>query len=118
MREATTTMATYTVKPGDTLWGIAQAQCGDGSVWPKIYHDNRWIIGNNPNLIRPGQVLAVNCPPRPGIYYTVEPGDNLTLIAQKVCGNANWQKIYDENKNVIGDNPDLIFPGQVLLVVC
>src|SRR5271169_3862970 len=29
--------APYTVKAGDTLWGIAQSQCGDGSVWPKIY---------------------------------------------------------------------------------
>ena len=52
----------YTVKPGDTLWGIAQSQCGDGSVWPKIYHENRWVIGNNPNLIHPGQVLNIDCP--------------------------------------------------------
>jgi nucleoid-associated protein YgaU len=111
-------MGTYKVQPGDTLWGIALSQCGDGSVWPKIYHDNRWVIGNNPNLIRPGQVLNINCPPSPGIWYVVEPGDTLEGIALKVCGNKNWQKIYNENIAVVGDNPDLIFPGQVLHVVC
>ena len=108
----------YTVKAGDTLWGIAQSQCGDGSVWPKIYHENRWVIGNNPNLIHPGQVLNIDCPPPGGIWYTVEPGDNLTLIAEKVCGNENWEKIYKENKAVIGGNPNLIHPGQVLHIVC
>jgi nucleoid-associated protein YgaU len=112
-------MPAYTVKPGDTLWGIAQNLCGDGAVWPVIYHQNKWIIGSNPNLIRPGQVLWVNCPPPPhGIWYEVEPGDNLTLIAQKVCGNDNWQKIYNENKGTIGGNPNLIYPGQLLHIVC
>ena len=111
-------MAPYTVKQGDTLWGIAQSQCGDGSVWPRIYHDNRWVIGNNPNFILPGQVLNINCPPAPGIWYEVESGDNLTLIARKFCGNDDWEKIYNDNKAVIGSNPNLIFPGQVLFVKC
>jgi nucleoid-associated protein YgaU len=111
-------MSQYTVKQGDTLWGIAQSQCGDGSVWPKIYHENRWVIGNNPNLIHPGQVLYINCPTPGGIWYLVEPGDNLTKIAENVCGNDDWQKIYNENKNVIGGNPNLIHPGQVLHIVC
>jgi nucleoid-associated protein YgaU len=112
-------MSQYKVVAGDTLWGIAQSQCGDGSVWPKIYHENRWVIGSNPNVIRPGQVLNINCPPSPGgTWYEVEPGDTLTGIAQKICGNDNWKKIYNENKAVIGGNPDLIYPGQVLHVVC
>jgi nucleoid-associated protein YgaU len=111
-------MPEYTVKPGDTLWGIAQKECGDGSVWPKIYNENKWVIGNNPNLIHPGQVLHIDCGKPGGVWYTVEPGDNLTLIAQKVCGNKDWEKIYKENKGVIGKNPDLIKPGQVLHIVC
>ena len=111
-------MATYTVVPGDTLWGIAQAQCGDGSVWPVIYFQNKWIIGDNPNIIQPGQVLTINCPTPGGIWYEVEPGDTLTGIAEKICGNDNWKKIYNENKTVIGGNPNLIFPGQWLHIVC
>jgi len=112
-------MTQYTVVAGDTLWGIAQSQCGDGSDWPKIYHDNKCVIGNNPNIIRPGQVLNVLCPTtQGGVWYEVEPGDTLSGIAEKVCGNDNWQKIYKENKNVIGGNPNLIYPGQVLHIVC
>jgi nucleoid-associated protein YgaU len=111
-------MSQYTVQQGDTLWGIAQSQCGDGSVWPVIYYENRWVIGNNPNLIHPGQVLYINCPTPGGIWYEVEPGDNLTRIAEKLCGNDDWKKIYNENKNVIGGNPNLIKPGQWLHVVC
>jgi nucleoid-associated protein YgaU len=112
-------MGQYTVQPGDTLWGIAQDQCGDGSLWPKILSDNKQLIGIPSNLlIRPGQVLWVDCPSSPGIWYEVEPGDNLTRIAEKICGNDNWQKIYNDNKDVIGDNPNLIAPGQVLCVRC
>lgn len=45
--------------------------------------------------------------------YTVASGDSLSKIAQKLYGNANeWKKIYEANKEKIGDNPDLIRPGQ------
>ncbi len=50
----------YTVKSGDTLSGIAQKILGDASLWPKIYDDNKDVIGKNPNLIFPGQVLIIN----------------------------------------------------------
>jgi hypothetical protein len=50
---------TYTVKKGDSLWKIAQQIYGNGSKWPTIYEANRSIIGANPNLIRPGQVLVI-----------------------------------------------------------
>lgn len=42
--------------------------------------------------------------------YTVVPGDTLSGIA--ATRNKNWEKIYQDNKKVIGSNPDLIFPGQ------
>jgi len=48
---------TYTVRSGDTLSGIA---AGLGmSDWRPLYEANRGVIGPNPNLLRPGQVLAV-----------------------------------------------------------
>ena len=45
----------YTVKQGDTLWGIAQKYLGAGSRWPEIYELNKSVIGSNPDLIYPGQ---------------------------------------------------------------
>lgn len=52
---------TYTVVSGDNLWTIAQRLLGDGSRWNEIYsyNNNKSIIGGNPNLIRPGQVLSI-----------------------------------------------------------
>lgn len=49
--------------------------------------------------------------------YTVQPGDSLSRIAQTYYGNANsWTKIYDANRQTIGGNPNLIRPGQKLVV--
>lgn len=45
--------------------------------------------------------------------YTVVHGDTLSGIAAKE-GVANWHTLYQENKSVVGSNPDLILPGQVL----
>jgi len=50
--------ATYTVQPGDTLFGIAQQFLGSGSQWPQVYQENSSQI-SDPNLIYPGQVLDV-----------------------------------------------------------
>ena len=50
---------TYTVKAGDCLWNIAKSFYGSGSSYTKIYEANRGVIGGNPNLIYPGQVLTI-----------------------------------------------------------
>lgn len=47
--------------------------------------------------------------------YTVKTGDNLSQIAQGYPG-ITWQQIYEANKDIIGDNPNLIKPGQVLKI--
>ena len=47
--------------------------------------------------------------------YTVQPGDTLSGIAQKLgLGASNWQQLYQWNLNVVGGDPNLIIPGQVL----
>ncbi|MFD8480804.1 peptidoglycan DD-metalloendopeptidase family protein [Kitasatospora sp. NPDC059673] len=49
----------YRVASGDTLSKIAAAQHVDGG-WEKLYQDNRSVVGGNPDLIFPGQKLAIN----------------------------------------------------------
>ncbi|MFE6868475.1 transglycosylase family protein [Kitasatospora sp. NPDC057692] len=48
----------YTVRSGDTLAGIATAQ-GVSGGWQALYDGNRGTVGADPNLIVPGQVLAL-----------------------------------------------------------
>ncbi len=49
--------------------------------------------------------------------HTVQPGDNLSFISQKYYGHqGNFRIIYEANKDVIGDNMNLIRPGQVLRI--
>lgn len=50
---------TYTVVSGDCLWKIAKQFYGDGGKWSIIYNANKSVIGGNPNLIYPGQVLTI-----------------------------------------------------------
>ena len=49
-----------------------------------------------------------------GDPYTVKSGDTLSKIGQH--HGVAWREIYEANKDVIGDNPDLIKPGQQLRI--
>lgn len=52
-----------------------------------------------------------------GSTYTVKPGDNLSKLAKQFYGTgADWKKIYEANKDVIGGNPSLIYPGQTFTI--
>lgn len=46
--------------------------------------------------------------------YIVKENDCLTMIAQNF--GKDWNRIYQDNRDLIGDNPDLIHPGQVLKI--
>lgn len=51
--------------------------------------------------------------------HTVESGDTLSSIAMKYYKSAakeDWMAIYEANKTVIGDNPNVIKPGMVLKI--
>jgi LysM repeat protein len=60
-----TAAATVTVRAGDTLWAIAASHLPPGSddaavaaAWPRWYEANRDVVGPDPDVIHPGQVLA------------------------------------------------------------
>jgi len=53
-------------------------------------------------------------PPPVPATYTVQAGDTLSGIAQKL-GLTGWQALYDANRATIGANPNAIKPGQVLV---
>jgi GH25 family lysozyme M1 (1,4-beta-N-acetylmuramidase) len=105
---------TYTVKKGETLSSIAPRL---GTTWQALYALNKSVIGADPDLIKPGQVLRLSGGPAPSIsdqYYVVKKGDKLSKIGPRF--GTPWRTIYNWNKSVIGSDPNKIFPGQRLRV--
>lgn len=113
-----TSATNYTVTPGDTLWELASRFYGNGNLWTIIYDANKKVIGPDPNTLRVGEVLTIPVlPPTPEAYYTVEPGDTLTSIAERAYGDGNkWPQIYNANTTVIGPDPNKLQPGEVLYI--
>ena len=102
------------MRPGDTLSAIAVA-FGVRGGWQALYAANQKVIGPDPDVIRPGTVLAVPGGQRPG-RYAVAPGDTLSGIAAGLGLRGGWQALYAANQQVIGPDPGLIRPGAVLTV--
>lgn len=118
---------TYTVKPGDYLWSIAEIIYGSGYNWVDIASANKL---ENPNVLFVGTILVIpdvktriltvqNNPaaqPNPitGTSYTVVKGDYLWNIAVRAYGDGyRWTEIAKANNLV---NPSLIFSGNVLIL--
>lgn len=116
----------YTVRRGDTLWGIARRLTGDGADWPQLVrtHNGAIALGmttgtpiTDPHRLRVGQVLWVPLSPSTGgnaLDYHVQRGESLWRIAARIYGDPRrWRWI--ARVNALGD-PDRIHPGQVLVL--
>lgn len=58
---------TVVVNPGDNLWSIARDQLSPGAApstidrrWRQLWRANRSVVGDDPDLIHPGQRLVIN----------------------------------------------------------
>ncbi|MEX1247672.1 MAG: peptidoglycan DD-metalloendopeptidase family protein [Anaerolineales bacterium] len=69
---------TYTVVPGDTLFGIADRY---GVKAESILWFNFEVLRDNPNFLEPGQIL--NIPPVDGVLHTYRVGESLASIADQ-----------------------------------
>ena len=66
--------------------------------------DGRLLAENNPSLemMEGGDAAS----------YTIQKGDNLWNLAKQHLGDGTrWQEIYSQNQDILGSNPDLIYPG-------
>lgn len=68
-RAGTSVADEVVVRRGDSLWDIAERHLGPGATssevaaeWPRWHAANREVVGDDPDLIRPGQRLS---PPMP-----------------------------------------------------
>jgi hypothetical protein len=65
-QEPSTGPAEITVRAGDSLWSLSAAELGpfasDVDIaleWPRLHQANRAVIGDNPDILLPGQVLRL-----------------------------------------------------------
>lgn len=113
----------------DNLYTIAQTHLGDGERWPEIARlnlgrtmsDGR--VFTDPEGIEEGWQLRIPSATgdtagdatTSGRAHVVEPGESLSQIALEELGDATrWPDLYRQNRDVVGANPDLIQPGQVI----
>jgi len=106
--------STYTVQPGDSLFSIAQQAYGDGNKWQNIYDANKQVIGDDPNLIRPGEVLYIpqitplqiktcKVTAANGLNIRAKPTSQSTLIASYPAGTVlNYIEVVN-GENVAGN---------------
>ena len=99
----------YIVVKGDTLSGIASKY---GTTYQTLASYNGIA---NPNKIYVGQKIKIPNGGTTTIIYTVVRGDSLSKIATRY--GTSWQKIYADNKNVIGTNPNYITVGMRLNII-
>ncbi|MBK7812162.1 MAG: LysM peptidoglycan-binding domain-containing protein [Saprospiraceae bacterium] len=91
------------------IGGIAKTQYDKDQIWDQI----KDVAGDNPtDLIADIKVSNTS-------YYTkhtVAKGESLSLIAKKYYKDVSkYKQIFEANKDIL-DNPDLIHPGQELII--
>jgi DNA-binding SARP family transcriptional activator/LysM repeat protein len=106
--------STYLVRPGDTLWSIAERAYGSGTEYRRLVDANvgrpmpNGQVFSAQGVIQPGWRLLA-----PGAtwhleeldgerWYTVQSGDTLSSIAATVLGDsARWQDLFDLNRGAV-----------------
>ena len=132
---APTGQRTHKIASGESLWTIAQAVYGNGSYFTKIVAANPDL---NPKELKVGKILIIPdltatekqpaatpaadstkaaAPINTNTNYRIAAGDTLEKIARKLYNDSTMQdKLYETNKALLGDNPDKLKIGWVLIL--
>lgn len=100
---------TYTVKSGDTLFGIAD---NFGLKPETVLWGNYFVLKDDPHLLFPNQVL--NLLPLDGTYHLVAAGDTLDQVA--AFYQVEPEAIVDWPTNNLDPNSPVLQPGTHLII--
>ncbi|WP_299449617.1 LysM peptidoglycan-binding domain-containing protein [uncultured Serinicoccus sp.] len=117
----------YVVRPGDTLWSIADQHLGSGHDYHRIVDLNPEQLAGGADWVTPGMVLQL---PATGAGtgtgeqvgqeqdVVVQTGDTLSGLAAEHLGQADrWPEIYEASTGTVQpdgrrlSDPNLIYPG-------
>ncbi|HEX7017808.1 MAG TPA: LysM peptidoglycan-binding domain-containing protein [Patescibacteria group bacterium] len=126
---------TYVVQPGDSSWRIAEAFYGDPHLYPEIEKANNLSpdqdleVGQELSIPRVEEPMEEPTPESQDEVeqpadeqvtsepYIVQANDSLWFIALKYLNDGTrWVEIYQHNRPAIGNDPNLIYPGQTLIL--
>ncbi|MDN5898557.1 MAG: LysM peptidoglycan-binding domain-containing protein [Brachybacterium sp.] len=130
--------ASITAQSHTTLWRLAETHLDDGRQWRQLLELNRGakmadntVLANAAQTIPAGTTIRLPAgasgktptgetqKPEPTGRHTevVQDDEYLSLIAKREMGDATrWRELYTANKDVIGSDPNLIYPGQRLVI--
>jgi LysM repeat protein len=86
----------YIIKPGDTLWAIAQRSLGDPHLWPQIWEQNQYILDSH--WIYPGDPLLV-----PGTVLQAPEGE--VGVASSPLDQPGASEATDAEAGLTGEDP-------------
>lgn len=91
------------------VWGTANTQYHKDLLWDEIKRSG----GENPSDIMADIKVADTTA---YAYHTVQKGESLSKIAKQYYGDPMmYQRIFEANRTTF-DNPDMIHPGQELVI--
>lgn len=91
-----------------TVWGKAPNQA--------VRENTILVIGNVKGVAKVDDRMEVDDSAPQAKFYTVESGDTLGGIAKEQYGDASrYKEIFEANRATL-DDPDRIYPGQVLRI--
>lgn len=102
-------LTNYTVRDGDTLFGIAYAF---GLNPETVLWSNYGTLKDNPDLLSIGQDLVI--PPANGLITQVEGGDTIEALARRF--KVEPRTILEEQVNGLDDINQQLNPGRMLFV--
>ncbi len=120
----------HTVSEGESLWSISEDVYGSGYNWTDVMSANKLeseslevgqeillpeVSAKQPTATKEVVTIESNTQAITADSYTVVHGDSLWNIAVKAYGDGyKWVEIANANKL---DNPNVIHPGNVLMLL-
>ncbi len=112
----------FVIQPGDELWGVAERELGDGTLWRNILAHNPGMTADT--ILTPGDTIRLPVaagaaradPAAETRHITVERHDTLWDLAEEHLGDPyRWPEIHEANREQVVDPDEIDIGWQLAL---